>query len=210
MSDRREFFAQLAAVAAVPSLLAEPPSRRVAWDLSWLDTLASKKHKAVFDATMITSGLAPGHVDLYLRDYKEIYGTDDKDMGAVLVIRHEAVPMFLNDAFWQKYQLGTRLRLNDPVTGTATQRNYFAAGGARPVPELTTLEQLHSRGVMLLGCNNALTSLAKIMAQQAGQPVEAVQVEVRAAVLPMVTLVPSGIFAVMRAQEAGCQYIRST
>ena len=34
--------------------------------------------------------------------------------------------------------------------------------------------------------------------------------EARAAVLPFVTLMPSGIFAVMRAQEAGCQYIRST
>jgi intracellular sulfur oxidation DsrE/DsrF family protein len=214
MSDRREFLGQLAAVAAAPSLITRSPGRRVAqplaWDLSWLDSLAAKKHKAVFDATMITSGLAPGHVDLYLRNYNEIYGVDEKDMGAVLVIRHEAVPMVLNDAFWQKYQLGSKLRLNDPATGSATTRNYFAAGGTKPVPELTTLENLHGRGVIILGCNKALMSVAQIMAQQAGQPVEAVQAEARAAVMPFVTLMPSGVFAVMRAQEAGCQYMRST
>ncbi|HEX4682474.1 MAG TPA: hypothetical protein VH277_07200 [Gemmatimonadaceae bacterium] len=214
MSDRREFLGRLAAAAVVPPFLAQPPSRPFVqsgnWDLTWIDKLATAKHRAVFDATMMTSGMAPGHVDLYLRDYKAIYDTDDRDMGAVLVIRHEAVPMFLNDTFWQKYQLGTKLRLNDPATGAPTTRNYFAAGGMQPVPELTTLESLQSRGVTILGCNKALLSLGQIMAQQAAQPVEAVQAEARAAVLPFMTLTPSGIFAVMRAQEAGCQYIRST
>lgn len=214
MSDRRKFIAQAAAFAAAPSLLAQSPSRPVvqspAWDLTWLDHLSAAKHKAVFDATMITGGLAMGHVDLYLRNYHEIYNTDEKDMRAVLVIRHEAVPMFLNDAFWVKYQLGTKLRLNDPSTGAATTRNYFASGGTHPVADLATLEQLHSRGVIILGCNKALMSVAQIMAQQDGQPVAAVQAEARAAVLPFVTLQPSGIFAVMRAQEAGCQYVRST
>lgn len=159
---------------------------------------------------MITSGLAMGHVDLYLRNYEEVYSVPEKDMRAVLVIRHETVPMILNDAFWQKYQLGTKLRLNDPITAATTTRNYFAAGGIKPVPELTTLEQLHARGVIILGCNKALMSVAQIMAQHAGQPVEAVQAEARAAVVSFVTLQPSGIFAATRAQEAGCQYIRST
>jgi intracellular sulfur oxidation DsrE/DsrF family protein len=178
--------------------------------MSWVDQLATAKHKAVFDAPLITSGLAPGHVDLYLKNYKEIYNVDERDMRAVLVIRHEAVPMFLSDAFWAKYQMGQKLRLNDPATGTATVRNYFALGGARPIPDLTTLESLKSRGVIILGCHKALMSVASIMAQAAGVASETVQAEARAAVLPFVTLMPSGIFAVMRAQEAGCQYIRST
>src|SRR5579884_2374393 len=157
MPDRRKFLAQAAALAVAPSALAHaaprPSSHPPAWDLGWLDQLSAAKHKAVFDATMITSGIAMGHVDLYLKNYEELYGVPEKDMRAVLVIRHEAVPMILNDAFWQKYQLGTKLRLNDPDTGVATTRNYFASAGARPVAELTTLEQLKSRGVIILGCN---------------------------------------------------------
>ncbi|HXT16639.1 MAG TPA: hypothetical protein VN706_13460 [Gemmatimonadaceae bacterium] len=212
MPDRRKFLAQAAAFAAAPSLMRPSPlpTPQAAWDMSWVDQLATAKHKAVFDATMITSGLSAGHVDLYLKNYKEVYDTDEKDMRAVLVVRHEAVPMLLSDVFWQKYQLGSRLRLNDPATGGPTTRNYFAATGAHPVADLTTLEQLHARGVIIIGCNKALLSLGQIMAQSAGQPVEAVQAETRAAVLPFVTLMPSGIFAVTRAQEAGCQYIRST
>ena len=214
MSDRREFLGQLAAAAVAPSVFVDPSTRRPVhpstWDLTWLDQLSAAKHKAVFDATMITSGLAMGHVDVYLKNYEEIYSVPEKDMRAVLVIRHEAVPMILNDAFWQKYQLGTKLRLNDPITGAPTTRNYFAAGGAKPVAELTTLEQLKARGVIILGCNKALMSVAQIMAQQAGQPVEAVQAEARASVMPFVTLQPSGIFAATRAQEAGCTYVRSS
>lgn len=206
-SDRRGFLGKLAALALVPG--ATLP-REAGWDLSWVDQLDSAKHKAVFDATMITSGLAPGHVDLYFKNYKELYNVDERDMRAVLVVRHEAVPMLLDDAFWQKYQLGQKLRLNDPATAAPTTRNYFGLAGARPIPELTTLENLKSRGVIILGCHKALMSVAGIMAQSAGVAAETVQAEAKAAVLPFVTLMPSGVFAVMRAQEAGCQYIRST
>ena len=238
-SDRREFVGQLAALAVGgPFILRSVSdegslSRRSApqgvgsfvaivpqedelaspWDMSWLEQLAPAKHKAVFDTTMITNGLALGHVQLYLSDYHDIYGTDDQQVKPVLVIRHEAVPMILNDAFWQKYQLGQKLRLTDPATGATTARNPFAAPGGKgtaPAAETPTLQQLRSRGVIVIGCNKALMSVASLMAQQAGQPVEAVQAEAKAAVLPGVILSPSGIFAVMRAQEAGCQYIRST
>jgi hypothetical protein len=181
-----------------------------AWDLSWIDKLATGKHKAVFDATMITNGLASNNVDVYLRDYKELYNVDERDMRAVLVFRHEAIPMILNDAFWSKYQIGKTLQLVDPITRATTMRNYFGITGPRPAPDLTTLEQLSSRGVILLGCNRALMSVSSIIAQQARANVEAVQAEARASVLPFVTLMPSGIFAATRAQEAGCQYVRAT
>jgi intracellular sulfur oxidation DsrE/DsrF family protein len=178
--------------------------------MSWVDALAGAKHKAVFDATLISNGLALGHVDLYMRGYHDVYDLDERELRPVLVIRHEAVPMFLNDAFWQKYQLGQKLRLTDPSTGTVAARNPFAAPGAKPVEDWTTIQQLHARGVTVLGCDKALRSVAALMAQQSGQTAESVTAEARAAVVPNVILMPSGIFAVLRAQEAGCAYIRST
>jgi intracellular sulfur oxidation DsrE/DsrF family protein len=218
---RRQFLGQAAkslAVAglasALPAIAAEasPRRRRAAapWDMAWVEQLAGSKHKGVFDATMITNGLALGHVDLYMRGYHDIYELDDRDIRPVLVIRHEAVPMFLNDAFWQKYQLGQKLRIGDPVSGTLAARNPFAAPGSKPIDDWMTLQQLKSRGVIILGCDKALRSVATLMAQSTNQAPETVIAEARAAVVPTVTMMPSGIFAVMRAQEAGCAYIRST
>jgi intracellular sulfur oxidation DsrE/DsrF family protein len=225
--DRRTFLGQLAATSAagltlpalVTSALGEEPLRGALapsplstlsspWDLSWLDHLAPARHKAVFDAMSIANGLAFGQVDLYLKNYHEIYGTAESEMKPVLVIRHEAVPMILNDAFWQKYQLGQKLRLTDPSTGRTTVRNPFAAPGATPDPDTTTLSQLIARGAIVLGCNTALMSVGSLMAQQTAQHADAVQAEARSSVLPGVILVPSGIFGVLRAQEAGCGYLR--
>jgi hypothetical protein len=194
--------AQAAGVSSIRSPLASP------WDLSWIDRLAPARHKAVFDTMSIANGLALGQVDLYLKNYHEIYGTAESEMKPVLVIRHEAVPMILNDAFWQKYQLGQKLRLTDPSTGRTTIRNPFAAPGATPDPDTTTFSQLLARGAIVLGCNTALMSLGSLMAQQTAQHADAVQAEARASILPGVILVPSGIFGVLRAQEAGCGYLR--
>lgn len=227
--DRRTFLGHLAAgsAAIAGSALAlspltagaEAPTRAAGlpsplsrlsspWDLSWLERLAPARHKAVFDTMSIANGLALGQVDLYLKNYHEIYGTAESEMKPVLVIRHEAVPMILDDAFWQKYQLGQKLRLTDPSTGRTTVRNPFAAPGSTPDPDTTTFSQLIARGVIVLGCNTALMSLGSLMAQQTAQHADAVQAEARSSVLPGVILVPSGIFGVLRAQEAGCGYIR--
>jgi hypothetical protein len=218
-TDRRAFLGQAAAAAMAPAILGHPfgtattnerRATRATWDMSWVEPLAAAKHKAVFDATLISNGLALGHVDLYLRGYHDVYDLDERELRPALVIRHEAVPMFLNDAFWQKYQLGQKLRLNDPTTGTIAARNPFAAPGTKPVEDWMTIQQLHARGVIVLGCDKALRSVAALMAQQSGQTAEAVTAEARSSVVPNVIMMPSGIFAVMRAQEAGCPYIRST
>jgi intracellular sulfur oxidation DsrE/DsrF family protein len=218
-TDRRGFLGQAAALAITPAILGHPfgvatsherRAARAAWDMSWVDALAAAKHKAVFDATLISNGLALGHVDRYLRGYHEVYNLEERELRPVLVIRHEAVPMFLNDAFWQKYQLAQKLRINDPATGTIAARNPFAAPGAKPVADWTTIQELYGRGVIVLGCDKALRSVVALMAQQTGQAAEAVTAEARASVVPNVVLMPSGIFAVLRAEEAGCVYIRST
>ena len=229
--DRRGFLGQAAAMAIAPAILGKPfgfaggdtgesaetaaggmsgARSRAAWDMSWVDGLAGAKHKAVFDATQITNGLSLGHVDLYLRGYREVYGVEERDVRAVLVIRHEAVPMFLNDAFWAKYRLGQTLRITDPSTGASAVRNPFSAQGAKAVPEWNTIQQLRARGVAVLGCATALRSVAGLMAAQTGQAASVVEAEAMTSLVTGVVIMPSGIFAILRAQEAGCGYVRST
>ena len=49
----------------------------------------------------------------------------DRDVSAVLVIRHAAVPMVMNDTLWADGFLAEGTELKDPVTGEPTKRNPF-------------------------------------------------------------------------------------
>jgi len=69
---------------------------------------------------------------------------------------------------------------------------------------------LRERGALLLVCNLALGNLGGRLAAKTKRDPASVRAELRSGLLPGVEIVPSGIFGVMRAQEAGCTYMRST
>ena len=48
------------------------------------------------------------------------------------------------------------------------------------------------------------------LASTSGQPVDVVQKDLRANLIPGAILVPSGIYALIRAQNAGCAYMPGT
>ena len=234
-TPRREFLGQLATAAvtiagvaacapaalshATPAPVASPgataavppvaPSRK--WDDAWATRLTAK-HRAVFDAPDIAEGTIVGNAFVYMRGYHEVYDAPDQDIQAVLVVRHRAVPLVLADALWEKYDLGKAVRLKDEKTGRWARRNPFAtvdAADPDAIPGLS-LAALHERGAIILGCYLALMRLARQLAAKSKQDVVAVRAELRGGLLPGVEVVPSGVFAVMRAQEAGCTYMRST
>ena len=82
----------------------------------------------------------------------------------------------------------------------------------RPRPEGAefTLDALNTRGAILVGCGLAAKFMAGGIARKTKQSVDDVSAELRAHLIPGLVLAPSGIFAVMRAQEAGCTYVRTT
>jgi len=233
VTARREFLGQLAtaAVAIAGTACAAPivaqsgppaaapapaapatgtgPQVKPHWDETWFTELATKRHKAVFDAPEVADGLVVTNAAVYFMSYKAAQNTTDSDMGAVLVIRHRAIPLALNDAMWAKYDLGHRLKLKDPETNKWAIRNPYY-GSADRQPSDFTLARLHERGAVLLGCELALNGMAREeIAKWTNQDVKTVQAELHANVVPGLLLQASGIYAVTRAQEGGCTYIRS-
>ena len=50
------------------------------------------------------------------------YGVAEKDIGVVVVLRHNAIPYAFTDGVWAKYKLGEVFKINDPVTKAAASR----------------------------------------------------------------------------------------
>lgn len=62
-------------------------------------------------------------------------------------------------------------------------------------------------GVLFCVCDMALTVYSAVVAGNTGQDAAAVKKDWVAGLLPNIQIVPSGVWAVNRAQEHGCSYI---
>ncbi len=203
-----------ATTAAVATATHSTPPAKQSWDLSWTERLTGE-HRQVFDSPQIGDGTVFHHARMFYTNFGEVYDLKDADLRAVIVIRHHGIPMALGDTIWAKYDfIGKDEKLKDPTTGKWTQRNPFM--NAKPGDKYSmvwpdgTLDALIGRGAIVLACNMALMHFSSTIATRTNQPVEAVQSECKAALVPGVTLVPSGIFGVIRAEEGGCHYLRAT
>ena len=231
---RRGFLAQLAtAVVGVAAGALARPARAAAaampngpvradtsatpntrWDLSWVDKITAP-HRQVFDSPQIQDGEALGKASLFLAGFHEVYGTADADVNIVIVVRHRAIPMALGNEVWARYDfIADKTKLKDPTTGQNAKRNPFI--GVKDTdkyavidPE-SSLDALVARGAIVLVCNLALGGLAYQIADKTKQPVDAIKAELARGLVPGATLVPSGIFGVTRAEEAGCHYMSLT
>ncbi len=68
------------------------------------------------------------------------------------------------------------------------------------------INELQASGVMFCVCNAAMTVLSAVMAGQMNMDAKDVNNDWKAGLLPGVQLVPSGVWAVGRAQEQNCRY----
>lgn len=136
-------------------------------------------------------------------------GVADSDMTAMTVLRHSAIPFALQSSMWEKYKLGEFFSITDKTTQAPALRNlyYEPKEGDFPLPIIQGIKDLQSRGAMFCACQLALSVYSGFVAQGAGLNPEAVKEEWLSSVLPGVQLVPSGVWALSRAQKAGCGYI---
>jgi hypothetical protein len=174
------------------------------------------KHKAVFDSPEIGEGVAVYHAFGYLRAVKDVFGTGDSDASVVVVIRHSAIPMLFNDAMWAKYDLGKETKTKDYRTKKIVTRNiWYQAVDAQGNPvsdeRLTaSIKSLTARGVIFVGCDLATRGMAYQLAQKTKQEQRVVYEELKQNLVPGATLMPTGIFATLLAQEAGCSVMKSS
>ena len=213
--ERRGFLGRLATGAmafAATSLFVRPAHAAarlstIADDEPWLKALAGKKHKQVFDGANINQGFPLMFASAYMGTMAAAYKLAPTDVGAIVVARHFGMPMLLNDAMWAKYQIGKMVGVMDPVTNAPSTRNLFYKSKAGDMMNTAaSIDKLQAAGAVLGACNVAMTVMSGMAAAQMNMKAEDAYAEWKAGLLPGAYLMPSGVLAVGRAQEAGCTY----
>jgi hypothetical protein len=220
--SRREFVTDVVRLAAAGALstsvtstqaLAEPTVRVDGWDLSWIDLIAKATDRAVFDWVTPGDPADPQVLYLaerYLDNCAAAYGSRSYDARVVLNIRTAAIGAALNDSAWERYSLGADYNMKDPFTQKPAVRNPFWHRAPDPAPgvKLPTLQDLLERRAIVLVCDFALGHLATRLATKTGRNADDVHRDLKASFVPAAFAVPSGIFGLARAQNAGCAYMR--
>jgi len=213
--NRRQFLGSVAALSATGALLpsalgAEPtgPAPVSAdWDMSWRDRLKGS-FRAVFDNPIVNEGVGVWRAIDWKKSVMEVYGDAAKDASTVLVIRHEAIPMIMNHAFWERHQVGATGGGTDSTSASVKFNPYLSRdGGASGGRRGATLDAFIESGGIVLACNYAFgRSVVSPEARKAGIDNNAAREVVLKQVIPGVIIQPSGFFAVIEAQRAGCHF----
>ena len=211
-ANRREFLA-LAAIAAaglgamLPVATAAAAPSGPATDFTrWLDSI-SGKHRVVLDMREPNGGEAFGWAWVWLLTAPQAYGGPESDVGAAIVLRHNAIPVALDDSAWKKYKLGEYFKIDDPETGKPAVRNPYYLTMSEPfLPEMA-MQKLIDRGVRVVACDMAIHFYTGLLAKQMGLKHEDVKQDWNSAVLPNVAHAPSGVVACQGAVARGCTYL---
>lgn len=212
--DRRAFLGKLAAGAGslalagsaltMPDVLAAQVSaaQRGAPDSSkWLANLRGK-YKQLVDAYQPNDGFPLAFAYTFL-----LTQTAAEPHGEVVVLRHMATPLALDDAVWKKYKIGASIQVNDPVTKRPAVKNpFYKAAPGTLVADDMAIDKLMAKGVIFGACSVALHSLSGRFAANAGVAPDVAAKEWLAGIIPGITVIPSGTWGVNRAQQAGCTY----
>jgi hypothetical protein len=204
IAPRRTFFGHFggALVLGVAGLVSRSATAQTQPPLSdgpnWPGQLQGR-HKQVVDAIEPNSGFPLAFAYTFL--------VPNESATAIVVLRHGAFPIALENAMWEKYKIGESFKIIDPETKAPAKKNPFL----RPKPGVLlvddmALDRLLARGVMFGACNVALQVQSKMLAGNAGVSPDEAAKEWAANIVAGITVIPSGTWGVNRAQEAGCTY----
>ena len=186
-------------------------------------------HRCLFDFPQHKNGFPLLHILNYLNTYSAAYKVPAGSAGAVGTFyglgNQSSIPFAFNDAMWAKYQLGDYTGLKD-AAGKAYTRNAFyrptkddlhllmQALGTPTIPALADampglgIENLQKMGTKFLLCNNAFDGWCLELEARGKGKMADIQKELRANILPGVTIVPAMVIAIEKAQVAGIKYNR--
>jgi hypothetical protein len=223
-ASRRDFLGKLAGTAALLGMSNLPlaasaetihDSHLHSGDLAdpdeWFKTNIKGKHKIVFDSPEPKQIFTFAWPLVFVLTNKGT-GTDAKDCSVVVVLRHNSIGYALNDALWAKYKLGEMFKVNDPRTSAPATRNPFwdtkpddfKVPGLGAVP--IGIRDLQANGILFCACDMAITVYSAVVAMNTNQDAAVVKKEWVAGMIPDIPAMPSGVWAVGRAQEHGCSY----
>jgi intracellular sulfur oxidation DsrE/DsrF family protein len=202
VAPRRNFFGRIAAMSALGLFGFASATARAQPAPSdgpdWPGTLKGR-HRQVFDVYDINEGFPLGFANNFL--------TPNESATAVMIFRHKGLPYAIGSAMWEKYKIGETFKIIDPETKAPAVKNpYFQPKPGALANSEAALDRLLAKGTVMGACGVALRGQSRRLAANAGVTAEEALQEWTANLIPGVTVVPSGTWAVNRAQEAGCTY----
>ncbi len=186
---------------------------------TWFDKVKGR-HRVVYDAPK-THEIMPFVWPKVFLLTNAATGTPGSDCGVVVVLRHEGIGYAMQDKMWAKYgfaelfnakDIGPAFQAADAATATKTRNPFlntkpgdFKVPGFGDVP--IGINDLQKDGVMFCVCNAAMTVFSAIAAGKMNMKPEDVMKEWKENLIPGIQVVPSGVWALGRAQEHRCAYI---
>jgi intracellular sulfur oxidation DsrE/DsrF family protein len=194
---------QLHASPGIPSTDPEDPAELVFKNLKG-------KHRIVFDVPEPNWMMPFAWPRVFLLTNMGT-GTPEKENNVVVILRHNAIPYAFEDRLWTKYNFsevfGVKNGEQKPVTSNVF---WKPAKGTYKIPGFGVVEiginELQDGGVQFVVCNAAMTVFSAAVAEKMGAKAEDVYNDWKSGILPGITPVPSGVWAVGRAQENKCAY----
>jgi hypothetical protein len=210
--SRRSFMSVLTSLAGVTAIQAAgtqaaaqaPPASAQNWDLRWIDELKGQ-HKQVFDLLDTDPMAEPPALRLprnYLDGFRDLYRLEFPEVRTIVGIAGASFPVNASDRLWEKYALGERSKIIDPVTKKPAVRNIFTDDATLGV------KALQARGTIFWQCNNALSNIAQQLAATRQLPAAEIRADLIAGLNPGVRLVPSHVMALGLVQERGVTYVK--
>jgi intracellular sulfur oxidation DsrE/DsrF family protein len=230
MTHRRTFLGRMLGAAAAAGL-SVAGTRLAAAEPSpdgWIEEVKGT-HRTLFDFPQHKNGFPLLHILNYLNTYSTAYKTAAGQVGAVGTFysagAQASIPLAFNDSIWAKYELGVYTGLKD-ADGKPYTRNVFhkptpkdlhllmQAIDSPMIPALSDampaigIESLQKMGAKFILCNNALGIWTLELEARGKGKAQDIDKDLRANLLPGVTIVPAMVIAIDKAQEAGIKYNR--
>jgi intracellular sulfur oxidation DsrE/DsrF family protein len=229
-NPRRSFLTRLfgsAALAGLPAAGLRAAARASGPD-EWLNEVKGV-HRCLFDFPQHKNGVPQLHILNYLNTYAQVYKAPAGQVRAVGTFygvgSQSSIALGANDAMWAKYGLGEYTGLKD-AGGKPYVRNVLnrptaddahlvtQAMQTPPIPALGEalpamgIENLQKMGAKFLLCANALEAWClELEVRDKGKAAD-IEKDMRANLLPGVTVVPAMVIAIEKAQAAGIRYNR--
>jgi hypothetical protein len=211
ISGRRSFLTALASVTSLVAVGSRDAAGQNAspsagpFDMVWLEQMKGK-HKQVYDLGSFDLGADNRPLRFcknFLDTFRDVYKLEHPGINTAAGISGPAIAMNMSDRIWEKYKLGERSKIIDPMTKQPSVRNIFLDD----VSDIS-IKAMQARGTIFWQCNVALGNVAQQLATQFKMPVAEVRADLIAGLNPGVKLMPSHVMALALAQERGFTYMR--
>ena len=191
------------------------------WNIAAFRALTDEQAriKQLFDIMKIGEGGFLNNIKNSLNGLHFGFGIPGNQIKIIGALHGPANLLNFDDYVWSKYQVGQWLNIGDPMTGNPAVKNIFygsknALSGRAfskdpndpgSVFQVTSVEELQSRGVQFLACHTATEEQARVLVRHnnLSQSPESVVKDMLAHTLPGVLVVASMVAAIALLQAQG-------